>query len=473
MSTDLPGSHVNATPLRVAVIGAGPAGFYAAEALLKGASDVSIDLFEKLPTPYGLVRFGVAPDHQKLKSVTRLYERTLKDERLRYLGNVEFGRHIHAADLARHYHAVLYAVGSSADRRLGIPGEELPGSLSATEFVAWYNGHPDYQDLHVPLDATTAVIVGVGNVAIDIARVLAKGPDELGRTDMADQAIARLADSRVEEIIIVGRRGPAECRFTTKELRELGELRNADIFFDEADLVVPEASRAAISTDVNAQKNIEVLEAFAKQPPAGKQRRVRIRLLLSPIRIEGRQRVERVVFRRNRLEERPDGSVVAVPTEATESLEAQLLFRSVGYRGAGLPGVPFDDASGVIPNVAGRVYSGARPLPGAYVAGWIKRGPSGVIGTNKADAMESVAALLEDAAAGKLPPPAAPGRHQVDALLAERGADPFSVTEWFGLDAAELAAGKAQDRPRVKVVEVPAMLEQGRAGALPGAGETD
>jgi ferredoxin--NADP+ reductase len=462
MSTD-PSGAAAASPLRVAVIGTGPAGFYAAEALLKGRSDVSVDLFEKLPTPYGLVRFGVAPDHQKLKSVTRLYERTLKDERLRYLGNVEFGRHISAPDLTRHYHAVLYAVGSSADRRLGIPGEELPGSLSATEFVAWYNGHPEYTDLQVPLDARTAVIVGVGNVAIDIARVLAKGHDELARTDMADHAIAQLAGSSIEEIIIVGRRGPAECKFTTKELRELGQLHNADIYFNAADLVVPPASRDAIATDVNAQKNVEVLQGFSAQPAQGKQRRVRIRLLLSPIRIEGDGRVERVVFRRNLLQERSDGTVAAVATDETETIEAQLLFRSVGYRGTGLPGVPFDQAQGVIPNRQGRVLQDGAPLPGAYVAGWIKRGPSGVIGTNKADAMESVAALLEDADAGLLPQPQAPSPQAVDELLEARGADPFHVTEWFGLDEVELAAGRQQERPRVKVVQVAAMLEQGRA----------
>lgn len=452
-------------PLRVAVIGAGPAGFYAAEALLKGREDVSVDLMDKLPTPYGLVRFGVAPDHQKLKSVTRLYERTLGDPRLRYLGNVEFGRHLSAEDLQRHYHAVVYAVGAPADRRLGIPGEDLPGSLSATEFVAWYNGHPQYADLAVPLDATTAVVIGVGNVAIDVTRVLAKSNAELAETDMADHAIEHLKGSRIEEVIIVGRRGPAEAKFTTKELRELGELLNADIYVDPAELVVPASSRAAIEGDVNAQKNLEVLEAFTQQAPAGKPRKVRIRFLLSPVEIKGEGRVERVVFERNRLEERAQGWVAAVPTGERETVEAQLVFRSVGYRGAALPGVPFDEVACVIPNESGRVLANDAPLPGAYVAGWIKRGPSGVIGTNKADAMESVAALLEDAAAGRLPVPADPSQAGVDALLVERGADVFSTPEWFGLDAVELAAGAAQGRPRVKVIDVEAMLKAGREEA--------
>lgn len=465
MSESAAHSDTSTSPLRVAVVGAGPAGFYAAEALLKGREAVSVDLIDKLPTPYGLVRFGVAPDHQKLKSVTRLYERTLGDPRLRYLGNVHFGQHVQADDLRRHYHAVVYAVGSPADRRLGIPGEDLPGSLSATEFVAWYNGHPDYADLEVPLDATTAVVIGVGNVAIDVTRVLAKSNAELAETDMADHAIEHLKSSKIEEVIIVGRRGPAEAKFTTKELRELGELLNADIYVDADELVVPQSSRDAIANDVNAQKNLEVLEGFAQQTPQGKPRRVRIRFLHSPVEIQGEDRVERVVLERNRLEERGEGWVAAVPTGERESVDAQLVFRSVGYRGAALAGLPFDDVACVIPNEDGRVVDGSRALPGAYVAGWIKRGPSGVIGTNKADAMESVAALLADADAGLLAEPAEPTREAVDALLLERGADPFSTQEWFGLDAVELAAGEAQGRPRVKVVGVDAMLRAGRQGS--------
>ncbi len=456
-------SSASSAPVRVAVIGAGPAGFYATEALLKARSGVSIDLIDRLPTPYGLVRFGVAPDHQKLKSVTRLYERTLADPRVRYLGNVEFGRHMTAEDIARHYHAVVYAVGSPADRRLGIPGEELPGSLSATEFVAWYNGHPDYRHLAVPIGGTVAVVIGVGNVAIDVTRVLAKSTAELAATDMADHAVAHLRGSRVEEVVIVGRRGPAEAKFTTKELRELGELHNADIYVDPADLVVPEGSRRAIASDVNAQKNLEVIEGFSRQVPEGKPRRVRMRFLLSPVEIQGDGRVERVVFERNRLEEQADGSVWAVPTGEFETIEAQLVFRSVGYRGTELPGVPFDSRRSVIPNAAGRVLAAGEPVPGAYVAGWIKRGPSGVIGTNKADAMESVAALLEDAEAGRLNRPAAPEAEAVTALLAARGAEPFSTAEWLALDAHELAAGEAQGRPRVKVVSVAEMLKLGRA----------
>lgn len=448
-------SDANVT--RIAVIGAGPAGFYATEALLKGLGDaVSVDLIERLPTPYGLVRFGVAPDHQKIKSVTRLYDRTLADPRVRYLGNVEFGKHLTIDDLRRHYHAVVVTVGSPTDRRLAIPGEDLLGSMSATEFVAWYNSHPDFRDLEVPLAAKTAVIIGVGNVAIDVTRVLAKTVAELGETDIADHALERLADSTVEDIVIVGRRGPAEAKFTTKELRELGELANADIFVREEELEVGEASLAAIAGDVNAMKNLEVLRDFAKQTPEGKPRRVHIRFLLSPLELRGNGRVSSVLFGKNRLEERQGGGLAAVATGETEEFPAELVFRSVGYQGTALADIPFDERAGVIPNEAGRVLTarGGAPVPGLYVAGWIKRGPSGVIGTNKACAMETVASLLAD----ELPVPPEPSVEALDALLADRGARPFTAADWAKLDALETAAGTVSGRPRVKLADVEAML---------------
>lgn len=444
-------------PLRVAVIGAGPAGMYTAEALLKGREDVSIDLYDRLPTPYGLVRYGVAPDHQKIKSVTRLYDRTLSDPRIRFLGNVEFGRDLTVEDVRKHYHALVIAVGSPTDRRLGIPGEDLEGSLSATEFVAWYNGHPDFTDLDVPLDARTAVVVGAGNVAIDVARVLAKSVDELATTDMADHALEQLRRSQVEEIVMVARRGPAEAKFTTKELRELGELTNADIYVREDEMVTPDASLKAIEGDVTAQKNLEVLHEFSQQQPTGKPRKLRIRFLLSPVALEGDDRVQRVVVERNRLEDQ-NGYLAAVGTGETETIEAQLVLRSVGYRGTALPSVPFDERRGVIPNSDGRVLDapGGTPLAGLYVAGWIKRGPSGVIGTNKADAMETVASLLADdlpdVAAADADPAA------VDALLDARGVNPFPLAAWLALDRAELAAGEASGRPRVKACRVTDMV---------------
>lgn len=456
-------------PLRVAVIGAGPAGFYTAEALLKGRSDVEVDLFDRLPTPFGLVRFGVAPDHQKIKSVIKLYERALQDPRLRFLGNVTFGRHVNHADLARHYHAVVYCVGSPTDRRLNVPGEDLPGSLSATEFVAWYNGHPDYADLDVQLDVTDVVVIGMGNVAIDVTRVLAKHVDELAVTDMADHAIEALRDSAVTRITMVGRRGPAEAKFTTKELRELGELTNADIHLVASELELEPASRRYAESDATTSKNIEVMTGFAAQAPEGKPRVVSVRFLLSPVALEGTDRVEAVRFERNRLVEREDGSLVARGTGEFETIPAQMVLRSVGYRGSALPGLPFDDHTATIPNEAGRVLSepGGSPLPGAYVAGWIKRGPSGVIGTNKADAMETVTCLLEDAEAGRLPQPdpEAAVAGSVDAFLAQRDCEPFGADRWSTLDRAELARGASQGRPRVKAVTVQQMLEWSRPDA--------
>src|SRR5680860_376133 len=382
------------SPLRVAVVGAGPAGFYTAEALLKAHEDVAVDLFDRLPTPYGLVRFGVAPDHQKIKSVTRLYERALKDPRTRLLGNVAFGRDIDNEELARHYHAVVYAVGSATDRRLDLPGEDLPGSHSATEFVAWYNGHPDYCDATFPLAASDVVVIGMGNVAIDVTRILAKSHEELAATDMADHAIAALEDSGVRRITMVGRRGPAEAKFTTKELRELGELANADIEVDAAELVLTPTSAAAAAADVTTAKNVEVMNDFALQHEIGKPRTVALRFMLSPVAIIGTDRVSGVRFERNELATGDDGRVSARGTGEFETIPAQLVLRSVGYRGAALPGLPFDERRGVIPNSAGRVLGpGGQTKPGSYVAGWIKRGPSGVIGTNKADAIETVSAL--------------------------------------------------------------------------------
>ncbi len=447
-----------AANLRVAVIGAGPSGFYAADALLKGREDVSIDLIDRLPTPFGLVRYGVAPDHQKIKSVTRLYERTCADARVRFLGNVAFGRDLTHEDVRRHYQAVVYAVGAPSDRSLGIEGEDLPGCLSATEFVAWYNGHPDYGDLGVSLGARGVAVVGMGNVAVDVARVLAKSVDELAATDMADYAIDTLRTSAVTDVYMLGRRGPAEAKFTTKELRELGELANADIVVREDELEVSEASLKAIEGDATAQKNLEVLRDMAAKPLEGKPRRLHIRFCVSPTRVLGEQGVSGMVLERNRLEPAEDGYIRSVGTGETETLDVQMVLRSVGYRGTALPGVPFDARRNVIPNDAGRVLDGpgGSPVAGEYVAGWIKRGPSGVIGTNKADAMETVASLLADELPQIDANAASPAA--VDRLLRERGVTPFGFEHWLELDRFELEAGKKSGRPRVKVTDVAAML---------------
>jgi ferredoxin/flavodoxin---NADP+ reductase len=446
------------SPLRVAVIGAGPSGFYAADALLKQREDVSIDLFDRLPTPYGLVRYGVAPDHQKLKSVTKLYERTCSDPRVRFLGNVEFGTDLTHEDVRKHYHAVVYAVGAPSDRHLGIPGEDKAACLSATEFVAWYNGHPDYVDLEVPLDAESVAVVGVGNVAVDVARVLAKSVDELAETDMADYAIEHLRTSRVTDVYMLGRRGPAEAKFTTKELRELGELGNADIVVLPEELEVSDDSMKAIEGDTTRLKNLEVLREMAAKPLEGKPRRLHIRFCVSPREIEGGERIAAVKLERNRLEATESGYMQSVGTGDFETLPAQLLLRSVGYRGTALPGVPFDTRKNVIPNDRGRVLAaaGGAPVPGEYVAGWIKRGPTGVIGTNKADAIETVEQLLAD----ELPAVSAEDASAaaVDQLLRTRGVRAFDFEHWMALDKHEQEAGKASGRPRVKVTAVDDML---------------
>jgi ferredoxin--NADP+ reductase len=421
-------------PLRVAIVGSGPAGFYAAGALLGGEKPTEVDMFERLPTPWGLVRLGVAPDHPKLKTVSRAFEKIAERPGFRFLGNVEVGRDIEHADLTRLYDAVVYAVGAQTDRRLGIPGEDLPGSWPATEFVAWYNGHPDYPDLQFDLDVERAVVIGVGNVALDVARMLALAPEELAPTDTADAAIAAICGASIKEIVVVGRRGPAQAAFTTPELIELGELAGADVIVDPADL------EGAVGTDTNSERNIEVLRGYAAREPSGKPKRVVLKFLSSPIAILGEDRVEGIELATNVL----DADNRAVQTDERELLPCGIVFRSVGYRGVALPGVPFDEKSGTIPNRGGRVE------PGLYAAGWIKRGPTGVIGTNKKDATETVELLLEDAAAGRLPRSGATAA-DVDALLDERGVRRVMYTGWQAIDEYERSTGEKHGRPRVKL----------------------
>ena len=352
-------------PLRVAIIGAGPSGFYAADALLKNREDVSVDVFDRLPTPFGLVRYGVAPDHQKIKSVTKMYERTASDDRFRFLGHVTFGRDIVHKELQKHYDAIFYTVGASADRSLGIPGEDLPGSTSATQFVAWYNGHPDHTDTFDHMHATGVAVIGMGNVAVDVTRILAKSAEELGTSDIADHALDVLKNSKVTDVYMIGRRGPAQGKFTTKELRELGELTNADIIVDEAEVQLDEASAESIENERSLQKNVEVLQGFAQQAQEGKPRRVHIKFFASPVEILGTDKVEGIKLVKNRLEPTNSGYINAVPTDETETLDVQMVLRSVGYRGVPLPGVPFDEKRGVIPNDEGRVLNEAGRRAGA------------------------------------------------------------------------------------------------------------
>jgi ferredoxin--NADP+ reductase len=445
--------------LRVAVIGSGPAGFYAAGALLDAEEPIEVDMIERLPTPWGLVRLGVAPDHPKLKTVSRAFEKIALKPGFRFLGNVEVGRDLLHEDLIRLYDAVVYAVGSQTDRRLDIPGEDLPGSWSATEFVAWYNGHPDFQDLEFDLDVERAAVIGNGNVALDVARMLALTPDELAPTDTTDPAIEAIGAATPREILILGRRGPAQASWTTQELKEMGELAGADVAVDPTELELDPASEAALEHDTNARRNMEVLREFAARAPTGKPTTVRFRFYVSPTAIGGDDRVESIELVRNRLEER-DRRLVAVPTDQRETIECGLVFRSVGYHGVALPDLPFHERRGTIRNEGGRVIDDdGEVVPGVYCAGWIKRGPTGIIGTNKKDATETVSLLLEDAREGRLIHKEAATADAVDALVAARDARAVLYPGWTSIDELERAAGEKLGRPRVKLRTWDELLE--------------
>jgi len=444
-------------PLRVAVVGSGPAGFYAADALLKSEEPpVEVDLIDRLPTPWGLVRLGVAPDHENIKAVSRAFEKTAARPGFRFFGNVEAGSSVSHEELLELYDAVVYTVGAQTDRSLGVPGEDLPGSWPATAFVAWYNGHPDFQEHAFDLDTKRVVVVGNGNVAIDCVRMLALTAEELAPTDTVDDAIDAIVKSPLEEIVMLGRRGPVQAAFTPPELQELGELAGADVIVDPADLELDPASKNALEQDrERAKRNFEILREYAAKEPEGKPRRIVLRFLTSPLAILGEGKVEAIEIVKNELVEE-DGRIVARPTGETETLECGLVLRSVGYRGVPLPGLPFDERACVIPNDKGRVTGAER----TYCAGWIKRGPSGVIGTNKKDAVETVEQLLADAAAGKLVRQGGGG--SLEELLREKGVDFVEYEGWQAIDAAERAAGEPRGRPRVKLTAWDKLLETGR-----------
>jgi ferredoxin--NADP+ reductase len=465
--SDQPGTAGN--PLRVAIVGSGPAGFYAAEHLLKQEDAVvEVDVFDRLPTPFGLVRAGVAPDHPKIKSVIRVYEKTAARDGFRFFGNVEVGRHLGVAELAERYHAVIHAYGSPTDRHLGIPGEDLPGSHPATEFVAWYNAHPDFADLEFDLSCERAVVIGNGNVATDLARMLALTREELEATDTADHAIEALGASKVREIVVLGRRGPAQAAFTNPELRELGEMTDADVDVDPAELELDELSRAYLASDeadITTRKNVEIFTEFSRRQPEGKRRRIVLRFLRSPVEIQGGGNVERLIVARNELYRDESGAVRARDTGKRETIECGLVFRSIGYKGVGLDGIPFDERRGVIPNEGGTVIDPeSGQVPGQYAVGWIKRGPSGVIGTNKKDATETVSNLLADLDAGRIPVYAAEAA-AVEELLAERAPDHVTYSGWESIDRAEQERGKPIGRPRVKFLRIDEMVEAARSGA--------
>jgi ferredoxin--NADP+ reductase len=463
-------------PLRVAIVGSGPAGFYAAEQLLRRDEvEVEVDMFDRLPTPFGLVRAGVAPDHPKIKSVIRVYEKTAARPGFRFFGNVEVGRDVTADELAERYHAVVHAYGSATDRHLGIPGESLPGSHAATEFVAWYNAHPDFADCKFDMSCERAVVIGNGNVATDVARMLALTRAELAETDTADHAIEPLVGSGVREIVILGRRGPAQAAFTNPELRELGEMAAADIHVDKAECELDELSREFLESedaDITSRKNVEIVTEFSQRPPEGKPKRITLRFLRSPVEIQGDGRVERLIVARNELHRDESGAIRARDTGERETIECGLVLRSIGYKGIGLEGVPFDERRGVIPNEGGRAIDpeSGEQVPGHYATGWIKRGPSGVIGTNKKDSNETVEALFADLEAGRLPEPALAGdRGAIEELLAERQPDAVSYKGWEAIDRAERERGEPQGRPRIKFCTIEEMIEASRAAAAVGA----
>jgi ferredoxin--NADP+ reductase len=409
-------------PLRIAIVGAGPSGFYAAGALLQQKNvAVSIDLFERLPTPHGLVRYGVAPDHQKIKTVSKVFDRIATDPRLRFFGNVEFGRDLTHDDLRRHFDQILYAVGAQADRKLEIPGEELLGSLSATEFVAWYNGHPDYTNLSINLRCSSAVVVGVGNVALDVARILARSVEELAATDIADYALDALTQSCIEDIYVLARRGPVQVKFSPIEIREFADLACADVIVDPTELALDPRSATDLAADPEAQRNLEQLRIFAERGVTGRPRRVHFRFLVSPVEILGEHgSVAAIRIEKNELRESAGGSLNAHGIGQFATIPAGLVLRSVGYKGTPLPGVAYDARRGTISNEAGRVLhpETGEIVQGEYVVGWAKRGPTGVIGTNKPDAAETVAQMLADVAALPAKPQTDPA--QIDVLLAER-----------------------------------------------------
>jgi ferredoxin--NADP+ reductase len=452
-------------PLRVAVIGSGPAGFYATGQLLSSKDPaVAVDLYDRLATPWGLVRAGVAPDHPKIKTVTRVYEKTAAHPDFRFFGNVEVGSDVSHEQLVNHYDAVLYAFGTAGDRKLGIPGEDLPGSYAATAFVAWYNGHPDYCDLEFDLTPKRAVVIGNGNVAIDVARMLVLSHDELAVTDTADHAIEALRASQVEEVVLLGRRGPAQAAFTNPELRELADLIDADVIVDPEQMQLDDASRAFIESDaadMTSKRNIDVLQGYASQAPAGKPKRIVLRFLASPVEILGEDRVTGIVIERNELVAGEDGSLKARSTGERETIETGLVLRSIGYVGSPLPGVPFDERRSTLLNERGRVLDPAtgQPLPGVYAAGWIKRGPSGVIGTNKKDAQETTSLLLEDYAAGLLPARAAEPDELI-AALESKGKPIVEYVGWQAIDEHERTSGEPHGRPRIKLVSHDELLER-------------
>jgi ferredoxin--NADP+ reductase len=449
-------------PLRVAIFGSGPAAFYAAEHLFKQKQFViEVDMFDRLPVPFGLVRYGVAPDHLKIKQVTKVFDGIAANPRFRFFGYVEFGKDVKRAELKEYYHQIFFATGAQTDRRMGIPGEDLKGSHPATEFVAWYNGHPDYRDRQWELDAENAAVVGVGNVAVDVARLLSLSRDELWASDAADYAVEALSKSRIKVVNLLGRRGPAQAAFSNPEIKEVGELAEADLITRADETQLDDLSAASIADDRVAKAKVEILQSYATDRTLNKSRQLNLRFLVSPVELFGNAagRVTKMKLVRNTLVASETGSLSARATDQFEELAAGLVFRSVGYRGVALPDVPFHDRWGVILNERGRVIDpeSKQPIVGLYTSGWIKRGPSGVVGTNKPDSVESVTCMLEDFSTGSILQPSNADAASAVKFISERRPDYFSYADWKRLDEMEQEKGKAQGRPRVKFTSVEEM----------------
>jgi ferredoxin--NADP+ reductase len=436
---------------------------YAVAALLaEPGLQVGVDVFDRLPAPYGLVRYGVAPDHQKIKNVTRVFDKTAQDRRVRFLGNVNVGTDVSRAELRRSYHQVVYAIGAQADREMGIPGEELEGSYSSTEFVAWYNCHPDLADRQFLLRHRHVAVVGVGNVAMDCARVLAKSAEQLATTDISDAALDLLRGSGIREVSVLARRGPVEAKCSPPELKEIAELPGAQVVVDPAELVIEPASEPELAADRAAAKNLEILRELAAVPVDPSKVHVRFRFRVSPVEVLGEGgRVAGLRVERNRLEPDPRGGARAVGTGELETLPVTMVVRAIGYRSLPFLDLPYDRRAGIVPNREGRVIDEqGHVLPGEYVVGWVKRGPTGLIGSNKPDAAETVAAMIADLPSLPVLDPEASSPSAVDALLAARGVQVVDYPAWQRLDAREVERGKPLGRPRVKFLRVDEMLRE-------------